>query len=567
MNKPCIHFLREGQPKRLWAYTAAPVLLMGSLSVSAAPPTASFTADKLTGPVPLKVKLDASASTDPDNNIGTYWWLFFPGGIKDNLGTNTQHTNTFTTQGTYSIVLVVEDHNGEVGVVSKSVVVTSQNQPPVAAFTATPNDLTVNLDGSASADDGDIVSYQWQSGDKTTKGKTAILTFDNEGSYQITLTVTDNQGTQDSITQSVAVEKPNEPPVAAFTYAIVEPNFTVNLDGSSSSDDGNVTQYNWQSSDGQKNTGRKTSFIFPEVGDYEIVLTVTDDKSATDTTTQTVTVVHPAPKYNTTVRTDPQIIAAGVSPSLVDMSDDKFHIVALVRPGATAIRTVTFQDTTGALTVPAMTQVGTLANGDEFYQFTYSYVRGTIPDGTVMKTVWGSKDGQYHIVARGEGGEQSHTYPYLKIGNYPAIDSSAQSKKPATPLSYDMTIRYNASQVIMAGYSPAILDNSDTEFDVIAIVRPGPLPIESVTLKSDGLFQAGMTFAGDLGNWDKMYKFTYTFAAGALGNSETGYIEHKDLWGSDTGQFGIVVTDAGGIKGGSKFPDIEFGNNPGLKQP
>jgi hypothetical protein len=247
---------------------------------------------------------------------------------------------------------------------------------------------------------------------------------------------------------------------------------------------------------------------------------------------------------------------------MVDMSDSKFNIVALVRPGLTSIRTVSFQDTAGQSPAPAMKQVGVLANGDEFYQTTFTYPPNTFQNGDTLETAWGSQAGQYNIIARGEGNETSQTYPYLKIGTYPALNDNKSSRKPMTPLSYDTTKRYAGPQVIMAGYSPAILDKNDTEFDVIAVVRKGSLPISSVTLKKgNGQFSQGMSLAGELGNGDKMYKFTYIFEPGALGNPETGYIELKDLWGPDGAQFGIKVTDGGGTKS-HQFPNIEFGYFP-----
>jgi PKD repeat protein len=564
MKIPCIHLLREGQPKRLLAYMAAPVLLMGSLSVSAEPPTASFTVTPAEGIAPLTVNINASGSSSGAHI--KYWWAFFPGGNLE-AGANT-HSKTFNAEGTHSIVLIVENDNGEVGVVSKSVVVTPPpiNQPPVANFTHTVNDLTVTLDGSASTDDGGIVKFEWSSNNgKTATGKNASLIFDNEGSYEITLTVTDNQGESSSSTpQTVTVTAPNKPPVADFTPTVADDYITVNLDGNASSDeDGNIVTYAWKASDGQTANGLNTSLIFQQIGDYQITLTVKDDDGATSFIDKTVTIVPPPPDYNTTARFAPQIIAAGVSPSQVDMSDTQFNIVALVRPGTSRIRTVTFKDTAGTFS-PAMNPVGVLANGDEFYQFTYTYAPGTFSKGDLIETAWGSQTGQFNIIAVSEGNESSQTYPYLKIGTYTAIDNN-KGRKPATPLTYDTTRRYGGPQVIMAGYSPAVLDKNDSEFDVIAVLRPGSVPLGSVTLKQgSGPFQAGISLAGELDNGDKMYKFTYLFEPGALGNPETGFIEIKDLWGSTAEQFAIEVTDQAGMKS-HKFPNIEFGYFPEYK--
>lgn len=83
--------------------------------------------------------------------------------------------------------------------------------PPEANFTFSPSEgstpLTVTLDGSGSTDsDGSITSYQWSTSDgKTASGSTASFVFDKDGSYTITLTVTDNDGLTGSVQHSVTV--------------------------------------------------------------------------------------------------------------------------------------------------------------------------------------------------------------------------------------------------------------------------------------------------------------------------------------------------------------------------
>lgn len=83
------------------------------------------------------------------------------------------------------------------------------NQPPVAAFTATPTSgaapLTVSLDASASSDaDGSIASYAWTTSDnQTASGKTASFTFKKAGAITLTLTVADDKGATGSVSKTV----------------------------------------------------------------------------------------------------------------------------------------------------------------------------------------------------------------------------------------------------------------------------------------------------------------------------------------------------------------------------
>lgn len=92
-------------------------------------------------------------------------------------------------------------------------------QVPVAALKATPvtgdAPLRVNFDASASRDpDGRIVSYNWRFGDwsypEDTTGPTASHVYERPGEYQVTLTVTDDDGNRNEtvLTQTVKVADP-----------------------------------------------------------------------------------------------------------------------------------------------------------------------------------------------------------------------------------------------------------------------------------------------------------------------------------------------------------------------
>ncbi|OQW91642.1 MAG: hypothetical protein BWK78_04025 [Thiotrichaceae bacterium IS1] len=170
----------------------------------------------------------------------------------------------------------------------------SLDAPPSALkadFTETPTEgeapLTVNLDASISK--GKIASYNWSSSDgQVASGQTATFKFEKEGDYTITLTVTDDQGKTDTTQQTVKVTGGGI--IANFTETPTEGEvpLTVNLDASAS--EGNITSYDWSSSDGQAASGQTATFKFEKEGDYTITLTVTDDQGKTDTTQQTVKV-------------------------------------------------------------------------------------------------------------------------------------------------------------------------------------------------------------------------------------------------------------------------------------
>jgi PKD repeat protein len=268
------------------------------------PPIAKFTATPTTGTAPLTINLDASDSSDQDGKIVEYQWNSSDG----QTASGRDATMTFDSVGTYKISLVVKDNDGLISTNSaqQTINVTAKPslQPPVAKFTATPTTgtapLTVKLDASDSSDqDGEIVEYQWNTSDgQTALGRNATMTFDLPGSYEISLVVKDNDGLISTNTAQQMINvttKPSpQPPVAKFTATPTTGTapLTVQLDASDSSDpDGEITEYQWKSSDGQTALGRDATMTFDLPGSYEISLAVKDNDGLTDSISLSV-VVH-----------------------------------------------------------------------------------------------------------------------------------------------------------------------------------------------------------------------------------------------------------------------------------
>jgi serine protease len=88
------------------------------------------------------------------------------------------------------------------------------NIAPVASFTYSCTLLDCTFDGTGSSDsDGTIASYSWSFGGSNA---TVNNTFAATGNYNVTLTVTDNEGATDSTSQSVSVDDGVTPPPASM---------------------------------------------------------------------------------------------------------------------------------------------------------------------------------------------------------------------------------------------------------------------------------------------------------------------------------------------------------------
>lgn len=174
-------------------------------------PTATFTGPSRGLPGEA-LAFDGSASADPDGTIVAWRWTFGDGGTA--TGANASYT--YTTEGSFTVTLEVEDDEGDLGRASRSVVIGTMttNRAPIAE--AGPNLMgqigdSIRFNGTGSVDpDGDpIVSYAWNFGDGNT-GATpeSSNTYTSEGTYTVTLTVTDDGGLTGEDTTTVTIAPP-----------------------------------------------------------------------------------------------------------------------------------------------------------------------------------------------------------------------------------------------------------------------------------------------------------------------------------------------------------------------
>lgn len=179
------------------------------------------------------------------------------------------------------------------------------NHPPTARFTFSPVQPVVGevvtFDGSSSSDpDGFITDWRWVfEGENRVevRGQRVNVRFTTARTYRVTLTVTDNEGATNSLTQLVEArgQAANRPPTARFSVSPSTPqvNEIVTFDGRASSDpDGHITIYRWDlNGDGRVDTtGPIAQARYSRAGSYRVTLTVIDDGGLSDSTSQSVTV-------------------------------------------------------------------------------------------------------------------------------------------------------------------------------------------------------------------------------------------------------------------------------------
>ncbi len=215
--------------------------------------------------------------------------------------------------------------------------VSAFSSPPIVSFTVKPEypeiKQNVTFDASGSFDpDGEIVSYAWNFGDnknQTSALNSAIHAFASAGTYNVTLTVFDNDNYNSSLSSPIRVGRI---PRVNFTFSPPEPqrfeSITFNASGSFDTD-GNITQYIWDFGDnrtsGILNTTDPTvtvpGYVYPGV--YMVNLTIYDNDGLYNFTTTEIFAgkrpiisfefdpLDPAPDQNITFTASVQLNEAG----------------------------------------------------------------------------------------------------------------------------------------------------------------------------------------------------------------------------------------------------------------
>jgi len=171
------------------------------------------------------------------------------------------------------------------------------NDPPVANFTQTCTGRACTFDDT-STDDNGVTSRTWDfGGDGTSSQENPSHTFSADGTFDVTLTVTDGGG--ETATKTTAVTVANAAPTANFTAACTGGSCA--FTNTSTDGDGTVASQTWDFGDpasGAANTSSDVngahSYTVTATTQFTVTLTVTDNAGATATATRTVSISPPA---------------------------------------------------------------------------------------------------------------------------------------------------------------------------------------------------------------------------------------------------------------------------------
>ncbi|WP_025740207.1 PKD domain-containing protein [Aquimarina pacifica] len=225
-------------------------------------------------------------------NAVSYAWNF---GDNSGLVNDANPVHEYAEAGTYTVRLVAVSESDKMDVSSMEVTVIAA-EAPTAAFSLVANDLEITFTNEST----NGATYAWDFGDEsgTSTEENPVYTYAEGGDYTITLTVTSEDGVEDSTSEDITIAD-GVIPTASFTNVVdfLEVTFT------NTSED--ATSYSWDFGDSSgTSTDENPVYTYATDGTYEVELTATSVDGIEDVTTTMITVaapVTPSASFTTSV--------------------------------------------------------------------------------------------------------------------------------------------------------------------------------------------------------------------------------------------------------------------------
>lgn len=367
----------SGQISKLTVTNGANALPVAKFTVNS---TAIFTGDQVTF---------SSTATDPDGQIKDYIWDFDGDGFFNDEPMNEASVDhTYTTMNKTGIdvrLKVVDDKGGESISGPIKIYVDSLAQPPTAGFTfeSIPGSdgMKIKFTSTSTADEkagAEILSHVWdfdttsklpnsdsngdgkKDNDTDSQAKSPERLFTEKDTYQVKLTVTDNQGNKDEVTNTVKVPMAN-PPSAAFTYELQDGEIIFKNTSATDVKSGSIiTKYLWDfdlntdsDGDGKKDNDNDSQLkdparIYPQAGTYKVKLTVIDNQGGSDDIT------------NDVIFSSAEVVSAGETPIIVEGANSGLLAAMIVDPLPAADGFVYLSGTSGSIKFDFSKSVGAI---------------------------------------------------------------------------------------------------------------------------------------------------------------------------------------------------------------
>ncbi len=241
-------------------------------------PAAGFTSSVTEGEAPLTVGF-----TDTSTNAVSWFWDFDGDGVADSEIQNPEYT--YTEPGDYIVSLAVENELGTSDTTTEAITVYGV---PVADFTSSVIEGEAPLKVLFTDASTNAVSWSWDfDGVADSELQNPEYTYTEPGDYIVSLTIENELGTSDTITEAITVYGV---PVVGFTSSVIEGEapLTVGFIDTSL----NAVSWSWDlDGDGSVDSSvRNPEYTYTEPGEYLVSLTAENELGTSDKATETITV-------------------------------------------------------------------------------------------------------------------------------------------------------------------------------------------------------------------------------------------------------------------------------------
>ncbi len=500
-------------------------------------PQVIVTASAYEGIAPFDVDLDASSSFSDNGAIVAYEWVDTVG---DLVAETPELYLTLEEPGDYFYTVFVRDELGYVGVygVTINVFEENQNQRPVAAIQTNIYDplRPFNVDHFSNAydPDGIIVSEEWVLLDGTTASGTHVnkLYELDPGTYNLTLTVTDNLGATDSLTVPVTLGLPLPTPVVSVDHQSGTAPLTVTFDASGSySENGPIVSFEWEVGDDEFYNPESFDPIFTrtfeEPGSYPVYLGIADSEGVYSF-------------YSTTIDVFPS------SSNIPPVADFNFNIYNPERPFSVGHFSQSY-DPDGFI----VSEEWILADGSTAY-------------GSIVDMNYDLDPGIYDVTLRVTDGEgaQSEITKQIELGlplPVPVVNIDQLSGEAPLTVTFDASSSFSDNGQIV-GYAWEVGDDgiyNPESFDPVftrTFTEPGNYPVYLAINDEKGVFAF----------YSVNIEVTDPYQFEIISSFNKVYVREEIEFRIDTeANYSNVQWEVNGVESGSSSDFIQTFNSPG----
>lgn len=266
------------------------------------------------------VQFSDLSTVNGGGDIVSWTWNFGdPATTVNNTSGIQNPVHRFSTAGTFTVQLLIENSQGCTDTISHDVLVTplpAVDFDIAQACLDTLVEFTVNTTVTTVSE---IASYLWEFGDgQTSNVQNPVHMYDVDGNYTVTLTITDTAGCVNSVSHDLSL---SALPQSLFGMSESQcSSDPIQFSNYSTTESGYITEWQWDFGDGNDTTitfpnNPNVSHVYSSEGTYTATLTVLNSNGCSNFSTQEITIL-PGPIANF----DFESVCLDVSANFTDLS-------------------------------------------------------------------------------------------------------------------------------------------------------------------------------------------------------------------------------------------------------